>query len=130
MEGESTPPVRAFLFVAFILVIIGWGGLVSLVINTVPTVFPRWLFFFLLVLAVTGTVLPLIAFLNQRFPSTPPANWSVIIRQATWFGLFAATIAWLQMGRVLSTVMAILLITGFVLVEFLLRLNERSQWKP
>lgn len=112
------------------LIIFGWGGLFFLVMNTYPTVFPRWLFFFLLVLAVTGAALPVVAFLNRRFPGAPPATGSVVIRQATWFGLFAATAAWLQMGRVLSPVMAFLLLSGFILVEFLLRLNERSQWKP
>jgi hypothetical protein len=88
------------------------------------------MFFFLLVLAVTGVTLPIVAFLNRRFPGTPPATSTVVIREATWFGSFAATAAWLQMGRVLSTVMALLLLIGFILVEFLLRLNERSQWKP
>lgn len=130
MNGETTPPVRAFILISIILIIVGLGGLIFLVMNTFPTVFPRWMFFFLLVLAVTGATLPVVAFLNRRFPGTPPASGSVIIRQATWFGLFAATAAWLQMGRVLSPVMAFLLLFGFILVEFLLRLNERSQWKP
>ena len=130
MNGETTPPVRAFFLISLILIIVGWGGLLFLVMNTFPTVFPRWLFFFLLVLAVTGAALPVVAFLNRRFPGTPPASGAIIIRQATWFGLFAATSAWLQMGRVLTPVMAFLLLSGFVLVEFLLRLNERSQWKP
>ena len=38
--------------------------------------------------------------------------------------------AWLQIGRVLTTPMVLLLIIGFVLIEYLLRLSEKSQWTP
>lgn len=110
--------------------LIGWGGLIALFIYTLPTVGPRWLFFFLCVLALTGTALPITAFLNIRFSSLPPPNSAVVVRQALWFGIFGATLAWLQMGRVLSPTLGILLAVGLVLIEFLLRLGERSQWKP
>lgn len=108
----------------------GWGGLVILVISTLPTVGPRWLFFFLAVVALTGTALPVMAFFNRRFPSTPAPTYAIITRQALWFGVYGATIAWLQMGRVLTPTLAILLASGLVLVEFLLRLSEKGQWKP
>ena len=130
MESESTPPVKYFIPASIFLFIIGWGGVILLFLNTLPTVGPRWLFFFLLVLALGGTFLPVVAFLNRRFPSLPPASVAVIIRQATWIGLFGATVAWLQIGRVLSLPMILLLLIGLSLIEFLLRLNERSQWKP
>ncbi len=129
-DYDSTPPVRFFILPAFILTIAGWGGLAFLVINTYPTVFPRWFFFFLLVLGISGLMLPMVAFFNRRFQTDPPASGSVIVREASWFGLLAATVAWLQMGRVLTPVMAVLLMMGFLLIEILLRLNERSQWKP
>lgn len=108
----------------------GWGGLTILIISTVPTVGPRWLFFFLAVIAVTGTALPIMAFFNRRFPSTPTPTHGIISRQALWFGVYGATIAWLQMGRVLTPTLAILLAAGLVLIEFLLRLSEKGQWKP
>ena len=130
MSLNSPPPVKYFIPAAIFLFILGWGGLALLVLNTLPTVLPRWLFFFLLVLALAGTVLPVVAFLNRRFPSLPPATPAVIIRQATWVGLFGATLAWLQMGRVLTSPMVLLLLIGLGLVEFLLRLSERSQYKP
>lgn len=110
--------------------IIGWGGLAALVITTLPTVGPRWLFFFLAVLALTGTALPVMAFLNRRFISTPPASAAVIVRQALWVGVYGATLTWLQMGQVLAPTLAFLLAAGLVLIEFLLRLSEKSQWKP
>jgi hypothetical protein len=129
-ESKSPLPVSAFLPSALVLCIVGWGGLVALVIYTLPTVGPRWLFFFLEVLALTGTALPLIAFLNRRFPSLPTPTAGVVVRQSLWFGIYGATIAWLQIGRVLTPALALLIAVGLVLVEFLLRLRERSQWKP
>ncbi len=130
MNVEKTPPVLSFLPTALVLFFIGWGGLIVLVVETVPTVFPRWLFFFLLVLALTGTFLPVTAFLNRRFPSTPPATSTVVIRQAMWVGVYGAAISWLQIGRVLTLALGVLLLVGLALIEFLLRLNERSRWRP
>ena len=129
MKSNPSHRVINFLPAAFLLSIIGWGGLVTLIISTLPTVGPRWLFFFLCVLAVTGTTMPLTAFLNRRFPSTPPPTNLVIVRQALWFAVYVSTLIWLQMGRVLNPALAILLAIGLGLIEFLLRLSEKSQWK-
>jgi hypothetical protein len=130
MKNQTSLPVSSFLPTAFILAILGWGGLFYLVNYTVPTVGPRWLFFFLGVLALTGTSLPFVAFLNRRFPSQPPAVPGVILRQAIWVGIYGPTLAWLQLGRVLTLALALLLALGLVLIEALLRMRERSQWKP
>ncbi len=70
------------------------------------------------------------AFLNQRFPSTPPVNTGVILREAVWVGIYFPTLAWLQIGRVLIPSLALLLAVGLILIELLLRLRERSQWNP
>jgi hypothetical protein len=130
MDSTLSPPVRKFLPAAVILALLGWSGLIYLFIYTRPTVGPRWLFFFLSVLAITGTTLPVMAFLNRRFPSTPPTTSVVVLRQALWVGIYFPTLAWLQIGRVLTPALALLLLLGFVLIEWLLRLRERSQWKP
>jgi hypothetical protein len=53
----------------------------------------------------------------------------VVVRQAIWFAVYASTLIWLQMGRVLNPALAILLAIGLGLIEFLLRLSEKSQWK-
>jgi hypothetical protein len=129
MESNTAPRVGNFIPASILLIVIGWGGLAALVFNTLPTVGPRWLFFFLCVLAVTGTMLPITAFLNRRFPSTPPPTTMVIVRQALWFAVYVSTLAWLQIGRVLNIALAILLAIGLGLIEFLLRLSEKSQWK-
>jgi hypothetical protein len=129
MKSNTSPRVANFLPASIFLFIIGWGGLITLIISSLPTVGPRWLFFFLCVLAITGTALPITAFLNRRFPSTPPPTYFVVVRQALWFAVYGSTLAWLQMGRVLNPALAILLAIGLGLIEFLLRLSEKSQWK-
>ena len=121
---------RIFLPLAIILTVIGGIGLFILIQSTVPTLGPRWLFFFLGVLALTGLSLPIIYFLNMRFPSDPPVDGMVILRQSLWVGVFGCTVAWLQLGRVLTGGLAIILAAAFVLIEFLLRLFEKSRWNP
>ncbi len=130
MQSESSPPVTTFIPTTIFLMLVGWGGLAGLVIYEAPTVWPRWLFFFLSVLAVTGTALPIVAFLNRRFPTQPPATLGVVMREALWFGIYLPTLAWLQIPRLLDPALAGLLALGIVIIELLLRLRERSQWKP
>lgn len=130
MDEKSSPPITDFIPAAIFLMIVGWLGLFLLIFYTLPTVGPRWLFFFLSVLALTGTALPITAFINRRFSSLPPPTHGVVIRQALWFAVYLSTLIWLQIGRVLSLTLVILLAVGFILIEFLLRMSERSQWKP
>lgn len=130
MQTHASPAVSRFVPAAFILALIGWAGLLYLFFFTLPTLGPRWLFFFLSVLALTGSFLPAVAYLNRRFPSTPPPTPVIILRQSLWIGIYGPTLAWLQIGRVLSPLLALLLAIGFVLVEWLLRMREKSQWKP
>lgn len=130
MEPQDTPSVVSFLPTSIFLIILGWGGLITLLLYTIPNMGPRWMFFFLTVVALTGTIMPMVAFLNRRFPGKPPATSMVVVRQSLWVGIFGATLAWLQIGHVLTNALAFLLAVGLFLIEFLLRLSERSQWKP
>ena len=130
MKTTKNKLIRTFIPLALILTILGWGGLFIVINATLPTLGPRWLFFFLIVLALTGPALPLTFFLNQRFRSDPPAEDMVILRQALWVGVFGGTVAWLQLGRVLTLGLAFILGCVFILIEVLLRLFERSRWQP
>ena len=120
----------AFLWVSIVLCLVGWGGLITLVILTLPTLGPRWLFFFLLTMALSGIALPVTYFLNRRFPSDPLVENAVVLREAMWVGIYGSLLAWLQLGRVLNSGQAVVLAVGLVLVEYLLRMGERSSWSP
>jgi len=130
MEPQPLSPFRSFLPSALILFIFGWGGLVLLLIFSLPTVWPRWGFFVLWDLALTGTALPVTWFLNLRFPGTPPAGDAVVVRQAIWFGVYGATLAWLQLGGVASPWIIVGLAAGLAAIEVLIRMRERSRWQP
>jgi hypothetical protein len=130
LETRTILPVKFFLPAAVIMILIGWGGVVFIVSQTDPNGGTRWALFFFGILAITGTFLPASAYLNRRFPSTPPPTPAVIVRQALWAGIFIAALAWLQIGRVFTPALALLLGLGLILIELLLRLRERSQWKP
>lgn len=120
----------AVFFSSLLLMAVGWGGLAWLVNSSLPTIGPRWLFFFLLPLALSGTALPVIYFLNLRFPSFPTVKSGVIIREAIWVGIYGDLIAWLQLGRILTPSLMGFIAISFILVEILLRINEHSHWKP
>lgn len=126
---HRTPSVRAFLPLIVLLLVLGWGGLFVLVNMTQPTLWPRWLFFFLIVVAFTGLALPVVAFLHRRFPIEPPAEQKVIVRQALWVGVYAALIVWMNFGQVVSLGLSVVFLAGFVVLEVILRLRERSFWR-
>ena len=129
--NTTSPTVRSVLPASALLILVGWGGLFFLMNTIAPTdLAPLWLFYFLAVLAVSGLALPVITFLNRRFPGNPPATPVVVVREAIWLGIYFPTLAWLRIGRVLNPLLALLLALGFLLIEGLLRFREYSQWKP
>jgi hypothetical protein len=130
LQNSKMPSFLSFLPAAVLLTAVGWGGLAAVVIYTLPTIGPRWLFFCMGVLALSGTTMPVVYFLNRRFPSTPPVDGDVILRQSLWFGIYGSTLAWLQLGRLLSPLLILILLGVFILIEGLLRMWERSRWKP
>ena len=127
MNPARTPGPLAFLPTAFLLVLIGFGGLALLLNFTLPTLLPRWLLFFLVVCGFSGLVLPLMAFLNNRFPSDPPARIQVILREAILLGGYVATLIWLQFGRVLDLALTLFIALILIAAEWLMRIRERNQ---
>jgi len=125
----QAPRIRAFLPLIVILLLLGWGGLFILLNMTQPTIWPRWLFFFLVVVGCTGLALPVAVTLNRRFLSDPPPEPKVVVRQSLWFGIYAALMIWLNFGQVVSFGFAVLFLVGFTGVEVFLRLRERSRWR-
>lgn len=108
------------------LMIIGWGGLYILITTQRPGLGPEiWLFFNLLAMAVTGTVIPIVRWLNVAvFSRRNPPPGGVIVRQSVWIGLLVVIGAWLQIGRVLSPSVAFFIMLVFVVLEGYLRMRE------
>ncbi len=127
---RKLPAFGSFLPFSILLALVGWLGVIYLIITTLPTLGPRWLFFFFITVAMTGTGLPVIVFLNLRFPSYPPIDSPVVIRQACWIGVYAGILTWLQLGRILTPTVGVIIAIGLVIIEGLIRFREKSQWSP
>ena len=121
---------KPFALSSLVLILAGWGGLYYLITQTLPYVWPRWGFFVLVLLALTGTVLPIVYFFHRRFPEEKPVEPSVIVRQAMWFGVYGATLAWLQLGRLVTIYVILGLAGGLTAIEYFIRLREKAHWKP
>ena len=128
VKTQRLPSFWIFFWLSLFFLLAGWGGLAYLVFQTLPYLAPRWLFFFFLMLALTGLAIPVAYFFNRRFPSNPPVESAVVVRESMWVGIYGCAIAWLQLGRVLTPGIVVLLAAGFISIEALLRLRERSQW--
>jgi len=127
IDINKTPPDHTGMMVAAaILMVIGWGGLYYLVTTQIPRVGQRWMFFVLVQVAVAGTVMPFLRYINVRLTpvtrAVPPSG--VIVRQAVWFGLFVVTCAWLQIPRVLTIPIMFFVALAFVVIELFLRSRE------
>jgi hypothetical protein len=127
LRTDKTPPDHTGMTIAAVIMMIaGWGGLYVLVTTQVPRVGQRWLFFLLVQVAIAGTTMPFLRFINVRFtPVTrmvPPSG--VIVRQSVWLGLFVVTCLWLQIPRVLTVPMIFFLALAFIVIEVFLRSRE------
>jgi len=110
--------------------IIGWGGIAALLYFSLPFVWARWGFFVFGIMALTGTALPIVYFLHHRFPSNPPAGSNVIVREAMWVGVYGATLAWLQLGRLVTLYVILGLAGGLIAIEYFIRLREKANRTP
>ncbi len=125
--ADKIPPDHIGVLIAGVaFMITGWLGLFQLITTTLPRVGQRWIFFLLLQIAVTGTVVPFVRYLNVRFTpisaELPPGG--VIVRQSIWIGLFFVTCSWLQIPRVLNLPIGFLVALVFVVIEVFLRSRE------
>ncbi len=127
---NARPSFRPYLAATISLLVLGLGAWAAAVFALKPTILPRWLFFFGWNLALTGLAIPFTWFFNLRFPSDPPAEPAVIVRQAIWVGVYGATLLWLQTVRLVTIWMVLGLALGVIAIEYLIRMRERSRWKP
>ena len=127
---DERPRFRPFALSSIVLMLAGWVGLYFIITQTLPYVWPRWGFFVFTLMAITGTALPVVYFFHRRFPGEKPAEANVIVRQAMWAGVYAATLAWLQLGRLVTVYVVLGLAGGLLAIEYFMRLREKAHWKP
>lgn len=129
MESQQNS-FRSYLPSTIALAIVGWGGVAGLIYFSLPFVWARWGFYVLGIMAITGTALPVVYFLNRRFPTEPPAGPKVIVRQATWVGIYFATLIWLQRGRLVTLYVVLGLAGGLIATEYFTRVREKANRQP
>jgi hypothetical protein len=117
---------KQYLLSTLALFLLGWGGLAVILLYFAPFVWARWGFYVFGIMALTGTALPIVYFLHRRFPSEPPAEPNVIVRQAMWVGVYGATLAWLQLGHLVTLYVILGLAGGLIAAEYFIRLREKA----
>ncbi len=120
---------RRLLPAAIALFLLGAGGLALLIFTTYPVLWARWAFFLCLVALLTGAALPAVAYLHQRFATRHPTHERTVLRESLWLGLYAAILAWLQLGRALTPLSALIPALGLAALEILLLVSEKNK-KP
>ena len=83
------------------------------------------MFFFFLSIIGAGIALPFSYLIQRRF-ANQVVQGKVLIREAIFFGVFLALIAWLQLGRILTNLIVVVIAAGFTLLEMLLRMAEKA----
>lgn len=128
MESPN-PSFKNYLPASIALMLIGWGGLAGLLFFSLPLVWSRWGFFVFMIMAFSGTALPVVYFLHQRFPSDSEVEANIIVRQSIWIGVYFSMLAWLQLGRIVTLYVVIGLAAGMIAIEYFIRLREKANWK-
>ena len=130
METRPTSSFLPYLASTISLFVLGWGAAAIAIFALTPTVWARWLLFFGGTLGLTGLALPVVWFLNLRFPSEPPVGTTVIVRQAIWVGVYGVLLVWLQQARLVTLWIGLGLALGLVAIEYLIRMREKARWQP
>jgi hypothetical protein len=128
MRKSYLPPFGKIIISSIFLTILGGGGLAFIFIFLEPTLGPRWMFFFFLMIIGAGIALP-ISYLIQRRFANQVVQGKVLIREAILFGVFLSMTAWLQLGRILTNLIIVIIAVGFILLEMLLRMAEKATFK-
>jgi len=117
---------KTYLPSTITLILIGWGGLAATLYFSLPFVWSRWAFFVFIIMGLTGIALPVVLYLHKRFPEVPSAESNVIIRQSLWVGVYGATLAWLQLGRLVTLYVILGLAGGLIAAEYFIRIREKA----
>lgn len=129
MSDSPSQTYRSALLAGLVLALTGGLGLMLLLTTTLPTVGPRWLFFFLTTMTVTGLALPFVWLLNVRFSQRRSPSPGVLARESLLVALYVDIALWLQINRSLSLPVALLIGAGLATLEWFLRLLDASSGK-
>jgi hypothetical protein len=131
-SAASKPPAfpAGLFLMGGVFAFLGWAGVAAVVVLTLPFLGPRWLFFFSLFLALTGTALPIVWYLNRRFTAERFPSEGVLVREAIETASLGAFLVWLQAGRMFTPFLGWVFFGAFLAVELLLRVYENSRWTP
>lgn len=89
-------------------------------------------FLAVILMSMTGLALPLTFILNRRFLRGKSAfgiadpSFIITLRQSMWVGLWTTFCVWLQMNRLLSMALAVLVAVVLVMFELLLHVRTRA----
>ena len=86
------------------------------------------MFFFFITIFGAGIALPMSYLVQRRFANQIVPG-SVLIREAILFGVFLSLSTWLQLGRILTNLIVVVIAIGFLLLEMLLRMAEKATFK-
>ena len=114
------------MWYVILIAFLSWLGLWGLI--QLPVTGPaRVLLFVLLFFGITSTAMPPISYLNARFGHCRDRRTfqARFIRQSIWLGLLVVVLGWLQMRRILTTTLAMILAAVFVLIETFILTRER-----
>lgn len=117
---------KTYLPSAITLILFGWGGLIATLYFSLPFVWSRWAFFVFIIMGLTGIALPIVFYFHKRFPDESPVEPNVIIRQSLWVGVYGATLAWLQLGRLVTLYVILGLAGGLIAAEYFIRIREKA----
>lgn len=128
MRKSYLPPFGKTLIASIFLILLGGGGLAFIFYFFEPNLGPRWMFFFFLTIFGSGAALPLSYIIQRRFAEQLVPG-KVLIRESILFGVFLSLVAWLQLGRILTNLIIVIISVGFLLLEMLLRMVEKATFK-
>lgn len=119
---------RQFAVGAIVFALICWMTLAALVVGFSPEGPLVYLFYALVVLGVSSTLMPLVYFLHWRFgDGRENPRWFRYIRQSLWVGALVAFYLWLNSLRALSVPAFLLGMCIVALVELIILRPSKTE---
>ncbi len=123
-EGSPLEKLRTYTLLGILLSLPSGYGLYRLVYFSLPFLKERWIFFFLVMVFVSGITLPIYAALNKYFFSIRKIFPRTVIRESLVTAILCEVLIWFQIGRVLNSTIIFFSVGGFLAIEVLLRARD------